>query len=58
MKRGSVSKDKSEMIALWIPKELVAAIDTAVSKEDSDRSKFIRRAVRNRIAELASKEET
>jgi metal-responsive CopG/Arc/MetJ family transcriptional regulator len=52
MKRGSVRKRDSELVALWIPKPIVDAIDRAVITEDSDRSKFIRRAVRTRIESL------
>lgn len=49
MKRGSVKKQDSELIAFWVPKPVVVAMDSAIAREDSDRSKFIRRAVRNRI---------
>jgi metal-responsive CopG/Arc/MetJ family transcriptional regulator len=52
MKRGSVKKKDSELVALWIPRPVVEAIDRAVITEDSDRSKFIRRAVRNRIQQM------
>jgi metal-responsive CopG/Arc/MetJ family transcriptional regulator len=49
MKRGAVAKEESELVALWIPKPLLAALDSAVLSEDSDRSKFIRRALRRHI---------
>jgi metal-responsive CopG/Arc/MetJ family transcriptional regulator len=52
MKRGSVNTRDSEMVALWVPRPLVLALDRAVHVEDTDRSKFIRRAVRRRINEL------
>lgn len=49
MKRGAIRKKESELVALWIPRTLVDAMDTAIQKEDSDRSKFIRRALRRHI---------
>jgi hypothetical protein len=52
MKRGSVKASSSEMVALWVPRPLVEALDCAVHIEDTDRSKFIRRALRRRIKEL------
>lgn len=55
MKRGSVTKKQSELVALWIPRPLLKSIDEAVEKEDSDRSKFIRRALRNKVAALEAK---
>lgn len=50
MKRGSVTKKESELVALWVPRQLLEAVDHAVRCEDSDRSKFIRRAVREHVA--------
>jgi len=52
MKRGSVDTKKSELVALWIPHPLLIALDRAVEVEDSDRSKFIRRALRNHITQV------
>jgi metal-responsive CopG/Arc/MetJ family transcriptional regulator len=49
MKRGSVKTRKSDLVALWIPKPLAAALDRGVKIEDSDRSKFIRNAVREKL---------
>ena len=49
MSRGSVKKREAEMVALWIPKPLVKALDRGVRKIDSDRSKFIRAALREKI---------
>ena len=50
MKRGALKTAHSEMISLWIPKALLAAIDAAVTDEDSDRSKFVRRAIRKHLS--------
>ncbi len=52
MKCGAATKDKSLLVAVWIPRPLLAAIDRAVEREDTDRSKFIRRAVRNHVSSL------
>ena len=52
MKRGSVTKKQSELVALWIPRPLLKAIDEAVESEDTDRSKFIRRALRKKVSSL------
>lgn len=37
------------MVALWVPKPLVTALDKGVRKMDSDRSKFIRAALREKL---------
>ena len=50
MKRGSVKNTKSSLVALWVPKPLAAALDRGVQSEDSDRSKFIRNALREKLA--------
>ena len=52
MKRGALKTAHSEMISLWIPKALLAAIDAAVTDEDSDRSKFVRRAIRKHLGAM------
>ena len=48
-RRGSVRKDESVLVAVWIPKALKEALDRQVQAEDSDRSKIIRQALRQRI---------
>jgi metal-responsive CopG/Arc/MetJ family transcriptional regulator len=50
MKRGVIRKSESEFIGLWIPKPLVSLIDHGVRKLDTDRSKFIRQAVREKVS--------
>lgn len=37
------------MVTVWIPKPLLDAIDAAVASQDTDRSKFVRKAVRNQL---------
>jgi metal-responsive CopG/Arc/MetJ family transcriptional regulator len=49
MKRGVVSKGDSTLLTVWVPKPLVAALDFLVNQEDTDRSKLIRSALRERI---------
>lgn len=49
MKRGAQTKETSEMVTCWVPEGMKAAIDLAVKIEDSDRSKFIRNAIRERV---------
>ena len=40
------------MIGVWIPREMEAALDIAIRHEDSDRSKFVRKAIRERVLSL------
>ena len=49
MKRGSVTKSGSELISFWLPKPIAAMLDDAVNSGDTDRSKFIRAAVREKL---------
>jgi metal-responsive CopG/Arc/MetJ family transcriptional regulator len=56
MKRGSVTVSQSQLIALWVPRPLVDALDYAVQIQDTDRSKFIRQAVRHKIEALGIRE--
>lgn len=51
--RGAVHKGtNAKPILVWFPREVVAALDEAVISQDTDRSKFIRRAVRSHLASL------
>lgn len=49
MKRGAVRKQDSRLVTVWVPERLVPFIDKGVAKEDSDRSKFIRNAIREKL---------
>ena len=51
MKRGAVQTRNSVMVAVWIPKPMLAVMDAIILLEDSDRSKFARKAIRSRIRE-------
>ena len=51
--RGVVRKEGATFIAAWIPDDIVAALDAAVEEQDTDRSKLIRKAVRQLLARPA-----
>lgn len=50
MKRGAVRKATSKLVLVWFPDSILPLIDDAVRKLDTDRSKFIRNAVREAMA--------
>jgi len=50
MKRRSLKRPGSKLLSVWVPKSLVPLLDEGVRKEDSDRSKFIRNAIREKLA--------
>lgn len=50
MKRGSAKRPESKLLSVWVPKSLVPLLDEGVRREDSDRSKFIRNAIREKLA--------
>jgi len=50
MKRGSEKKPKGKLLSLWVPGTLLTHLDEAARKEDSDRSKFVRNAIREKLA--------
>lgn len=50
MKRGSIKTKDCTFVGFWIPKALLRLIDRGVDLADSDRSKFIRSAVREKLA--------
>lgn len=49
MKRGTVTKRDSKAVLVYFPTEIIPLIDQAVEQQDSDRSKFIRNAVREKL---------
>lgn len=51
----AIKTTQSEMVTLWMPKELVRALDLEVQRSDSDRSKLIRHAVREKLSRLGIK---
>ena len=52
MNRGAVRKHSSKMLVLWVPPCLIPAIDQGVGILDLDRSKFVRLAIREKLAAL------
>lgn len=48
-KRGAVSKDNATLVSLWIPREALELMDSVVNSQDTDRSKFIRRAIQEAL---------
>lgn len=49
LKRGAVRKAECIFIGAWVPSNMVNAVDTAVQLLDSDRSKFLRIALEEKI---------
>ena len=58
MKRGSGKKPKGKLLAVWVPEKLLPCLDQGVSREDSDRSKFVRNAIREKLARRNPPEST
>ena len=51
MKRGANQRENCTFIGVWIPKKMAELIDMAVTAQDLDRSKFLRRALESKISE-------
>jgi hypothetical protein len=49
MKRG-ISKNESTMLTVWVPRPYFPLIARGVRKTDTDRSKFVRAAIREKLA--------
>lgn len=43
-------KGTSKLLTVWVSESLLPLLDKGVQKEDSDRSKFIRNAIREKLA--------
>ena len=54
MRRGASRRDNPIFIGAWIPEAAALAIDSAVRRLDLDRSKFLRRALEEKIAKHAA----
>ena len=50
MKRGALTKETSKLINIWVPDALLPEIDRAIVREDTDRAKYIRKAIREKLA--------
>ena len=55
MIRGAVKKEKARLLNVWVPLDLFPYIDEGVRLEDSDRSKFVRGAIRQKLTTLGIK---
>ncbi len=51
--RGALSKSSSKAVLVYFPKNQMPLIDRAVDITDTDRSKFIRSAVRQALDRLS-----
>ncbi|HZT21642.1 MAG TPA: ribbon-helix-helix protein, CopG family [Verrucomicrobiae bacterium] len=49
MKR-TAKRSKGRLLSVWVSEALLAQLDEGVRRVDSDRSKFIRNAVREKLA--------
>lgn len=49
-RRGAVTKSESRAVIVYFPKTIIPLIDEAVRLRDTDRSKFIRSAVREKLS--------
>lgn len=48
-KRKSTNSKATTLVAVWMPTELVRELDAAAKREDLDRSKILRKALRQAI---------
>jgi len=46
---------KGKLLSVWVSKSLLPCLDEGVKREDSDRSKFIRNAIREKLARQGGK---
>jgi len=52
MPRGAITKKESRLLTVWVPEAALPLLDRGVRKEDVDRSKFIRRAIREKLIRI------
>jgi len=52
MKRGAQNRGECIFVGAWVPIAVVQALDDAVQLTDSDRSKLIRDALRDKITRV------
>jgi metal-responsive CopG/Arc/MetJ family transcriptional regulator len=48
--RGMARREHAIFVGAWVPKVIVEAVDRAAGEMDSDRSKFLRCALEEKIA--------
>ncbi|KAF0176459.1 MAG: hypothetical protein FD161_2998 [Limisphaerales bacterium] len=56
LKRGAYSRAECVFIGAWVPEAWVSRLDLAVMTEDSDRSKFLRMALREKLSRTRTKD--
>jgi len=49
MKRGATRREDAVLVGVWIPKGICDLLDQHVQEMDSDRSKLIRLAIREKF---------
>jgi metal-responsive CopG/Arc/MetJ family transcriptional regulator len=49
MARGALTTRRAKLVAFWLPIELLEELDQHVNREDLDRSKVIRAALKERL---------
>ncbi len=47
-----MKKESAVPVTLWVPRSWLAPIDQAVREEDSDKSKFVRNAIKEKLARI------
>jgi hypothetical protein len=52
MPRGEIAKNNTRLLAVLVPEEVMPLIDCGTKKEEVDRSQFVLRAVREKLARL------
>ena len=52
MQRGNVRTSDSIFVGAWLPLPMVETLDKVVAEEDSDRSKIVRNALKEKFAKL------
>ena len=50
MKRGTVKKSESTLLTVWVPTTFEEPLKQGIAIEDSDKSKFVRNAIREKLA--------
>ena len=50
MNRNTAKKKTNKLLTVWIPDSLHHTLARGAAKEDSDKSKFVRNAIREKLA--------
>lgn len=52
MKRGTIRRDSAIPVTLWVPKTWIPKLTDAVRTQDTDKSKFVRAAIKEKLARI------